>query len=171
MEGNQEISHPDRIRDSAASYFENLLSGQAIQPSTTEFPFQFSKMLEAVGNNLCSIPSKEDMKEIVFSIDKESVAGPDGFSSAFYQACWEFLARDLCDAVRDFFSSTPMPRSFTATTIVLILKVDSPQTWNEFRPISLCNVTNKILSKLLYRKISQALPELISPSQSGFCPG
>ncbi|KAL0448794.1 UNVERIFIED_CONTAM: hypothetical protein Slati_1435800 [Sesamum latifolium] len=64
-----------------------------------------------------------------------------------------------------------MPRSFTATTIVLIPKVDSPQTWNDFRPISLCNVTNKILSKLLYRRISQALPELISPSQSGFVPG
>ncbi|KAL0394659.1 UNVERIFIED_CONTAM: hypothetical protein Slati_4432100 [Sesamum latifolium] len=64
-----------------------------------------------------------------------------------------------------------MPRSFTATTIVLILKVDSALTWNDFRPISLCNVTNKILSKLLYRRISQALPDLISPSQSGFFPG
>ncbi|KAL0287687.1 UNVERIFIED_CONTAM: hypothetical protein Sradi_7118900 [Sesamum radiatum] len=64
-----------------------------------------------------------------------------------------------------------MPRSFTATTIVLIAKVDSPQTWNDFRPISLCNVTNKILSKLLYRKISQTLPDLISPSQSGFVLG
>ncbi|KAL0434222.1 UNVERIFIED_CONTAM: hypothetical protein Slati_2756500 [Sesamum latifolium] len=64
-----------------------------------------------------------------------------------------------------------MPRSFTATTIVLILKVDSPQTWNDFRPISLCNVTNKIMSKLLYKKLSQALPNLTFPSQSGFVPG
>ncbi|KAL0386427.1 UNVERIFIED_CONTAM: hypothetical protein Slati_4603900 [Sesamum latifolium] len=118
---------------------------------------RFPKIPEAIGNNLCLIPTEEDIKETVFSIDKESVAGPDGFSSAFYQACWEFIARDIYDAVRDFFSGTPMPRSFTATTIVLIPKVDSPQTWNDFRPISLCNVTNKILSKLLYRRISQAL--------------
>ncbi|KAL0396259.1 UNVERIFIED_CONTAM: Retrovirus-related Pol polyprotein from type-2 retrotransposable element R2DM [Sesamum calycinum] len=47
----------------------------------------------------------------------------------------------------------------------------SPQSWSEFRPISLCYVTNKILSKLVYTKISQALPDLISPSQSGFMPG
>ncbi|KAL0290874.1 UNVERIFIED_CONTAM: hypothetical protein Sradi_7040400 [Sesamum radiatum] len=119
MEGSQEITHPDRIRDSAASYFENLLSGQRAQPSTTDFPFQFSKISEAIGNNLCSIPSEEDIKETVFSIDKDSVAGPDGFSSPFYQACWDFIARDIYDAVRDFFSGTPMPRSFTATTIVL----------------------------------------------------
>ncbi|KAL0439633.1 UNVERIFIED_CONTAM: hypothetical protein Slati_2446300 [Sesamum latifolium] len=170
MKGNQEITHPDRIRDSTASYFENLLSGHVTPPSSTEFPFRFSKILEVVGNNLCSIPLEEDIKEIVFIIDKESVVGPDRYSSAFHQACWEFIAGDICDAVRDFFSGTPMPRSFTATIIVLISKVDSPQTWNDFRPISLCNFTNKILSKLLYRKISQALPELISPSQSSFVP-
>ncbi|KAL0404253.1 UNVERIFIED_CONTAM: hypothetical protein Sradi_2066100 [Sesamum radiatum] len=171
MEGTQEITNPDQIRDSAASYFENLLSGHVAQPSTSNFPFQFSKIPEEIKNNLCSIPLEEDIKEIMFSIDKERVAGPDGFSSAFYQTCWEFISRDICDAVRDFFCGTPMPRSFTATTIVLIPKVDSPRTWNDFRPISLCNVTNKILSKLLYRKISQALLDLISPSQSGFVPG
>ncbi|KAL0463204.1 UNVERIFIED_CONTAM: hypothetical protein Slati_0208000, partial [Sesamum latifolium] len=83
MEGSQEITSPDRIRDSTASYFENLLSGQVTQSSATDFPFQFSKILEAIGNNLCLIPTEEDIKEIVFSIDKESVAGPNGFSSAF----------------------------------------------------------------------------------------
>ncbi|KAL0287182.1 UNVERIFIED_CONTAM: hypothetical protein Scaly_2772900 [Sesamum calycinum] len=69
------------------------------------------------------------------------------------------------------FRGTPMPRSFTAISIILIPKNDSPQSWSEFRPISLCNVTNKILSKLLYTRLSQALPDLISPSQSAFVPG
>ncbi|KAL0287915.1 UNVERIFIED_CONTAM: hypothetical protein Scaly_2549700 [Sesamum calycinum] len=64
-----------------------------------------------------------------------------------------------------------MPRSFTATTITLTPKTDSPQTWSDFKPISLCNVTNKILSKLLYNKMSALLPSMISPSQSGFVPG
>ncbi|KAL0401939.1 UNVERIFIED_CONTAM: hypothetical protein Slati_4223800 [Sesamum latifolium] len=49
MEGNQEITSPDRIRDSAASYFENLLSGQVTQSSATDFPFQFPKIPEAIG--------------------------------------------------------------------------------------------------------------------------
>ncbi|KAL0299938.1 UNVERIFIED_CONTAM: hypothetical protein Sangu_3147900 [Sesamum angustifolium] len=118
-----------------------------------------------------AIPTEEETKEIVFSIDKDSVAGPDGFSLAFYQACWEFIAKDIHEAIRDFFCSTPMSRSFKATTIVLIPKVDSPQTWNDFRPIFLCNVSNKILSKLLYKKIPHALPDIISPNQSGFVPG
>ncbi|KAL0285651.1 UNVERIFIED_CONTAM: hypothetical protein Sradi_7168800 [Sesamum radiatum] len=78
---------------------------------------------------------------------------------------------DVWEAVRDFFCGTPMPRSFTATSITLIPKVNSPQTWADYYPISLCNVSNKILSKLLYTKLAQALPHLISPSQSGFVPG
>ncbi|KAK4386358.1 hypothetical protein Sango_2506400 [Sesamum angolense] len=87
------------------------------------------------------------------------------------------IDRELCkpptldDLKRDFFGGTPMPRSFTATTITLIPKTDSPQTWSDFKPISLCNVTNKILSKLLYNKMSALLPSMISPSQSGFVPG
>ncbi|KAL0298003.1 UNVERIFIED_CONTAM: hypothetical protein Sangu_3166400 [Sesamum angustifolium] len=109
--------------------------------------------------------------DIVFSIDKDSVAGPDGFSSVFFQKCWDFIKNDIQEAVRDFFCGTPMPRSFKATTIVLIPKVESPQTWSDFRPITLCNVTNKILSKLLYKKLSLSLPNLISPSQSGFVTG
>ncbi|KAL2226499.1 UNVERIFIED_CONTAM: hypothetical protein Sindi_2008600 [Sesamum indicum] len=69
-----------------------------------------------------SLPTDEDIKDTVFSIDKDSVAGLDGFSSAFYQACWEFIAIGICEAVKDFFCGTPKPRSFTATTIVLIPK-------------------------------------------------
>ncbi|KAL0402601.1 UNVERIFIED_CONTAM: hypothetical protein Slati_4290000 [Sesamum latifolium] len=171
MEENQEVTNSDQIRDSAARFFENLLSGNPNRYDNPDFPFQFSQLSEEAARNICSIPNMEEIKDIVFSIDKDSVAGPDGFSSAFYQACWDFIAIDIQDAIRDFFCGTPMPRSFKATTIVLIPKVDSPQTWNDFRPISLCNVTNKILSKLLYKKLSQALPDLISPSQIGFVPG
>ncbi|KAL0324687.1 UNVERIFIED_CONTAM: hypothetical protein Scaly_2435800 [Sesamum calycinum] len=99
------------------------------------------------------------------------MAGPGGFSSAFFQACCNTIAEDVIAAVTDFFSGTFMPRNFTATSIILIPKNDSSQSWSEFRPISLCNVINKILSKLLYTKIFQVVPDLISPSQSGFVLG
>ncbi|KAI3461929.1 hypothetical protein Pfo_018592 [Paulownia fortunei] len=95
----------------------------------------------------------------------------DGFSALFFQHCWDFIQEDVRDAVEDFFSGTPMPRSFTATTLVLIPKTDSPDTWNDFRPISLCNVTNKIITKLLSLRLAKLLPDLIAPSQSGFVQG
>ncbi|XP_073120534.1 uncharacterized protein [Henckelia pumila] len=60
---------------------------------------------------------------------------------------------------------------FTATTITLIPKVEGAQAWTDFRPISLCNVSNKIISKLLYSRLRSVVGRLISQSQSGFVPG
>ncbi|KAL0417051.1 UNVERIFIED_CONTAM: hypothetical protein Slati_3537000 [Sesamum latifolium] len=171
LEENQGVNNLVQIREFAANYFTNLLSCNQGMHNVPDFPFQFPQVSPDIAQSICSFPTKEEIKDTVFNIDKDSVAGPDGFTSAFYQACWDLIATDIYEAVKDFFCGTPMPRSFTATTIVLIPKVDSPQTWNDFKPISLCNVTNKIMSKLLYNKLSQTLPDLISPSQSGFVPG
>ncbi|KAK4409423.1 hypothetical protein Sango_0015300 [Sesamum angolense] len=169
MDNQQEITDSAQIKESAVHFFESILCNTSATLLPHDFPFQFSQVQQDVILNLCQPPSQEDIKEVVFSINKDIVVGPDGFSSAFFQASWDTIAEDVCTAVTDFFRGTPMPRSFTATSIILIPKNDSPQSWSEFIPICLCNVTNKILSKLLDTKISQALPDLISPSRVVLC--
>lgn len=66
----------------------------------------------------------------------------------------------------DFFNAQRMPRSFTSTTIVLIPKIENPKEWTEYRPISLCNVINKILTKIISDRLAPILDKIISPSQS-----
>ncbi|KAL0287321.1 UNVERIFIED_CONTAM: hypothetical protein Scaly_2767800 [Sesamum calycinum] len=158
-------------RDSSKANLIALNKGTSTRNDNSDFPFQFSKLSQEDIHSISNIPTDEEIKDIVFSIDKDSVAGLDDFHRFFYHSSWDFINNDIQEAVRDFVCGTPMPRSFKATTIVLIPKLESPQTWNDFRPISLCYVTNKIMSKLLYKKLSHSLPNLISLAQSGFVTG
>ncbi|XP_042067142.1 uncharacterized protein LOC121810441 [Salvia splendens] len=114
---------------------------------------------------------EKEVKDAVFGISGDSVSGPDGFTSLFFQHCWDTVGRDVSAAVGDFFSGAFMPRSFTATMIVLIPKKPNPVTWGDFRPISLCNVTNKIITKILASRLAPLLPLVIAPNQSGFIKG
>ncbi|KAL0307119.1 UNVERIFIED_CONTAM: hypothetical protein Sradi_6129200, partial [Sesamum radiatum] len=85
---------------------------------------------------LCVMPTLEEVREAVFSIDPDSVAGPDGFGAVFFHTCWEIIAEDVFGAVTEFFRGEQMPKGFTATTISLIPKTASPTCWSEYRRLA-----------------------------------
>ncbi|KAL6558471.1 hypothetical protein OROMI_018821 [Orobanche minor] len=120
---------------------------------------------------LCSIPTLDEIKSCIFEMNGDSVAGPDGFGIKFFQVCWNVICEDVVEAVVDFFSGSPMPRGFTTTTISLLPKNNNPNSWKDFLPISLCNTTYKIISKILRKRLGTILPSIINPAQSGFIKG
>ena len=96
--------------------------------------------------------------------------GPDGFPALFYKQLWPTMENDVVKAVTSFFILGSMPKEVNCSLIVLIPKISNPTSVNHFRPISLCNMVYKIISKLLVDKLRPMLDKIISPTQSAFIP-
>ena len=54
--------------------------------------------------NLIKVPSFDEIKDTIFSMDPNSAPGPDGFTCKFFQHCWDIVGRDVSLAVQEFFS-------------------------------------------------------------------
>ena len=92
-------------------------------------------------------------------------------TALFFQKYWHIVGSDVTNAVLDFLQQGRMLGCVNFTNIVLIPKVQAPNNMSQFRPISLCNVLYKIISKVLVNRMKFILPQVISDSQSSFVPG
>jgi hypothetical protein len=64
-----------------------------------------------------------------------------------------------------------MPAGINDTAIVLIPKSNEAANLKDYRPISLCNIVYKVISKCIANRLSPILDEIIAPTQSAFIPG
>lgn len=65
----------------------------------------------------------------------------------------------------------PIPKGITSSPISLVPKVQKPKFFSDFRPISLCNFSYKIISSIISKSIAPILPNIISKEQGAFVNG
>ncbi|WVZ67683.1 hypothetical protein U9M48_016730 [Paspalum notatum var. saurae] len=102
---------------------------------------------------------------------QDAAPGPDGLNVAFYRAAWPWLGDDIVQLIHSFYETGNLPPQLNKTFIVLIPKKSVSIKPEDFRPISLCNVIYKIISKSLAQRIKPHLPHSIHKAQSAFIPG
>lgn len=97
--------------------------------------------------------------------------GSDGMSPGFYQKHWQILGDDITKVVQHFFDTGTFEDNLTDTNIVLVPKKSNPLTMKDLRPISLCNIIYKVISKVISNRLKEVIGLIISDKQSAFIPG
>lgn len=165
------VEGEEELRELIASYYKSLFSSVA---GTREaellckvFPVVTTKM-----NVYLSKPfTIEEIREALNSMGDLKAPGPDGMPAIFYKRFWDLVGPKVQEAVLGVLNGGPVPVGWNETIVVLIPKVLNPSRMKDLRPISLCNVVFKIITKVIARRLKEVLPAIISPSQSAFVPG
>jgi hypothetical protein len=152
-------------------YFSRLYTSQGSIRVEECLQSVFPKVTEEMNAWLLHPFLEDEVRAALFHMHPLKSPGQDGFPAIFYQKNWDTVGKDVCCAILSFLNGGQFDSSLNATNIVLIPKVSSLSKLTDFRPISLCNVLYKIISKVLANQLKSILPYIISPEQSAFVPG
>lgn len=93
--------------------------------------------------------TKNEIKKVIFSMNKNKAPGPDGFSAGFFQQAWPVVGDEVCEAVLEFFTWGRLLKEVNATILTLVPKKKNPASMGDYRPISCCNLVYKCITKIL----------------------
>nr|TKR79420.1 hypothetical protein D5086_0000272600 [Populus alba] len=116
--------------------------------------------------------TKEEVGIALRSMGSYKAPSKDGFHALFLKKYWDMVGDDdVWRLVYSAFKNGSFNQDIVETLVVLILESERPTTFKQFRPISLCNVIYKLITKVLVNRLRPFLDDLIGPLQSNFIPG
>lgn len=166
------VTNAQDLEKIAVEYYKRLYSLEDVDLVVETLPPRGFMNLSREDDIEMSKPfSALEVERAVRSMGSFKAPGPDGFQPVFYQQCWEVVGESVIRFVLEFFDSGNLPSGINDAIVVLIAKVIKPERITQFRPISLCNVLFKTITKTMVKRLKGVMNKLIGPAQSSFIPG
>eukprot|EP00253_Pinus_taeda_P003096 PITA_03096 len=167
-EGNHYNNQED-IKRAASSHFRSLLTETQEEIDYSDLLQYLPKgITQEINESLNRDIEEEEIRKAIWTLQPDKSPGPDGFPINFYRDYWQLIKKDLAKMLRGIQRKGKMGGFTNSTFLALIPKENRPTSFSRFRPISLCNSSYKIFTKIIAMRLQPLLPSLISENQGGF---
>lgn len=159
-------SHHTKMAEILWNAYKDRLGVQEFQNMVFDLSSLFSNDTEL------SVPedpfTHEEIDQVVAHQPSDKSPGPDGFNTDFIKKCWPVVKSYFYALCHAFHSGDICLQSINGSYVTLIPKVEGPTKASDFRPISLLNISVKIITKLLANRLQKIITSLVHKNQYGF---
>nr|XP_025669949.1 uncharacterized protein LOC112769679 [Arachis hypogaea] len=155
---NEIASKPEDIAKVAEDYFCNIFTSclaylnpylEDLEPNVTA----------SMNRRLQRPVTMDEVKRATFSVHAQSAPGDDGFTAKFFHFFWDIVGGDVFKAVRSFFHSGKILKSFNHTQICLIPKVPDASDMTQLGfDAKWINWTKKLVTTVSYSVVVEGQP-------------
>jgi hypothetical protein len=158
------------IRDHVALFYKSIFAEPfSLRPRMDNLALDTLDIREA--SSLVLPFEESELLEVVKGLNRDKAPGPDGFTLAFFQDCWDVIKSDLMGVFQDFHTHKKFVKTINAIFIALIPKKPGAVDLKDFRPISLVSSVYKIIAKVLANRLRRVVEKIISNPQNAFVKG
>lgn len=113
----------------------------------------------------------EETRKALKEMGSLKAPGLDGFQPIFYKRTWGITGPTIVAFTHGMLRGEAIPLEATEALLVLIPKNLKPMMIKNFRPISLCNVSIKLVTKMIVNRLKLVLNGIVGRNQTSFIPG
>lgn len=167
--GDQFLDKQEDIENHVVHYFSSLYASENSCAENDLVDKVIPSLVTFEDNAmLTNIPTLEEVKGALFTMNVAGAPGPDGFGGIFYQKFWHIVGVDVYNSILEFFTKGWMLPNLNSNLVVLIPKFNGAYRIEDYMPIALADFQFKIITKVLADRLSSIATKIISNQQRGF---
>lgn len=151
--GDEWIQEQEVLKTHCRDHFGAILAPGPMTHIRRRRPIGISSLQARLTNEeherLTDQLSKEEIKDTVWATHPTKAPGPDGLQGFFYQHRWSTVGLSVVRFIQQAFTLGYFDPSMCEAFVCLIPKVPNSSRISEFKPIALCNVLYKFITKCI----------------------
>lgn len=155
------VNKKEKLVSLVKNYYVNLFRSEGSQMSEMVLNSIPRKVTEEMNRELTKSFTKDEVRRALQQMHPTKALGPDSMTHFFFQKFWNIVGHDLSNTVLGVLNDGVDPSPLNSTHIVLIPKIKHPEKPKDFRPISLCNVIFRIITKCVANRLKPFLHDVV----------